>query len=65
MGLIFEVAEGGFLDIDVKIVGPDAKTIHEGSRSAAIQNRLVWISLNYQSLKHTKNMICAMFFFIM
>ena len=32
MGLIFEVAEGGFLDIDVKITGPDSKTIHEGSR---------------------------------
>jgi len=32
MGLVFEVAEGGFLDIDVKIVGPDTKTIHEGER---------------------------------
>ncbi|XP_023329768.1 transmembrane emp24 domain-containing protein 2-like [Eurytemora carolleeae] len=32
MGLIFEVAEGGFLDIDVKIVGPDSKPIHQGER---------------------------------
>jgi len=32
MGLMFEVAEGGFLDIDVKIVGPDQKDIHKGER---------------------------------
>lgn len=30
MGLMFEVAEGGFIDIDAKIVGPDQKDIHEG-----------------------------------
>jgi len=34
MGLMFEVAEGGFLDIDVKIVGPDQKTIHQGERES-------------------------------
>jgi len=34
MGLVFEVAEGGFLDIDVKIVGPDSKTIHQGERES-------------------------------
>jgi len=34
MGLMFEVAEGGFLDIDVRIVGPDAKTIHQGERES-------------------------------
>jgi len=34
MGLMFEVAEGGFLDIDVKIVGPDGKTIHSGERES-------------------------------
>jgi len=34
MGLIFEVAEGGFLDIDVKIIGPDSKTIHQGERES-------------------------------
>ena len=32
MGLIFEVAEGGFLDIDVKIYGPDEKIIHQECR---------------------------------
>jgi len=34
MGLIFEVADGGFLDIDVKIIGPDQKTIHQGERES-------------------------------
>ena len=34
MGLMFEVAEGGFLDIDVRIVGPDGKTIHQVSEEA-------------------------------
>merc|ERR1711974_87880 len=28
------VAEGGFLDIDVRIVGPDGKTIHQGERES-------------------------------
>ncbi|XP_015764724.1 PREDICTED: transmembrane emp24 domain-containing protein-like [Acropora digitifera] len=32
MGLIFEVAEGGFLDIDVTIRGPDQKVIYTGER---------------------------------
>ena len=41
MGLMFEVAEGGFLDIDVRIVGPDGKTIHQvmlASRSFGLFN---------------------------
>ncbi|KAL3272207.1 hypothetical protein HHI36_022690 [Cryptolaemus montrouzieri] len=32
MGLTFEIAEGGFLDIDVRILGPSGETIHEGVR---------------------------------
>ncbi|KAL0267103.1 UNVERIFIED_CONTAM: hypothetical protein PYX00_009456 [Menopon gallinae] len=35
MGLMFEIAEGGFLDIDVKIVGPDGKVIHQGERESS------------------------------
>ncbi|CAG5124049.1 unnamed protein product [Candidula unifasciata] len=34
MSLMFEVAEGGFLDIDVKIFGPDGKIIHSGDRES-------------------------------
>lgn len=34
MSLMFEVAEGGFLDIDVKIFGPDGKVIHSGDRES-------------------------------
>ena len=32
LGLMFEVVEGGFLDIDVKISGPDNKVIYKGER---------------------------------
>lgn len=34
MSLMFEVAEGGFLDIDVKIYSPDGKVIHTGDRES-------------------------------
>ncbi|GAB6030122.1 Transmembrane emp24 domain-containing protein 2 [Chamberlinius hualienensis] len=32
LSLTFQVTEGGFLDIDVKITGPDGKVIYEGER---------------------------------
>merc|ERR1712036_129689 len=34
LGLMFEVAEGGFLDIDVRIEGPDGRTVHSGERES-------------------------------
>ena len=34
MGLMFEVAEGGFLDIDVRIEGPDGGIVHSGERES-------------------------------
>lgn len=34
MSLMFEVAEGGFLDIDVKIMGPEGKNIYSGERES-------------------------------
>ncbi|RWS06531.1 Transmembrane emp24 domain-containing protein-like protein [Dinothrombium tinctorium] len=35
LGLTFEVVEGGFLDIDVKITGPDKQIIHQEDRSTS------------------------------
>ncbi|XP_054163055.1 transmembrane emp24 domain-containing protein 2-like [Oppia nitens] len=35
LGLTFEVVEGGFLDIDVKITGPDSKVIHSEERASS------------------------------
>lgn len=35
MGLTFEVIDGGFYDIDVKITGPDQKVIHTEDRASS------------------------------
>lgn len=35
LGLAFEVAEGGFLDIDLRITSPDGNAIHEGERESS------------------------------
>jgi hypothetical protein len=35
MGLTFEVIDGGFYDIDVKISGPDGKNIHQEERASS------------------------------
>lgn len=35
MGLTFEIAEGGFLDIDVTITGPDGQVLHQGQRESS------------------------------
>lgn len=32
---MFEIAEGGFLDIDVNIIGPDGKLIYQGERETS------------------------------
>ncbi|XP_011506255.1 PREDICTED: transmembrane emp24 domain-containing protein 2-like [Ceratosolen solmsi marchali] len=35
MGLTFEIAEGGFLDIDVRIVAPDGKVMYNGEKESS------------------------------
>lgn len=34
-GLVFEIAEGGFLDIDVKIMDPAGNIIYQGERESS------------------------------
>jgi hypothetical protein len=34
-GLTFEIAEGGFLDIDVKIIAPDGKIMYDGEKESS------------------------------
>lgn len=35
MSLTFEVVEGGFLDIDVRVIGPDKRVVHTGERETS------------------------------
>lgn len=35
LGLTFEIAEGGFLDIDVRITGPNGVNIYQGERETS------------------------------
>lgn len=35
VGLTFEIAEGGFLDIDVRITGPNGVNIYQGERETS------------------------------
>lgn len=35
MGVMFETIEGGFLDIDILITGPDGKPIYQGERESS------------------------------
>ncbi|XP_030755131.1 transmembrane emp24 domain-containing protein 2-like [Sitophilus oryzae] len=35
LGLTFQIAEGGFLDIDVRIMSPDGKVLHEEERQSS------------------------------
>ncbi|KOB78635.1 CHOp24 [Operophtera brumata] len=50
MGLTFEIAEGGFLDIDVTISGPDGKVIHQGERESSGMYAFSATSINKEAL---------------
>lgn len=41
-GITFEVIEGGFLDIDIKIIGPDHGIIHESEKESS--SRLAFVA---------------------
>ncbi|XP_008556582.1 transmembrane emp24 domain-containing protein 2 [Microplitis demolitor] len=65
MGVTFEVAEGGFLDIDIKIFGPDGKIIHEGEQegsgkytfAANVDGRYTYCFSNKKSTMTPKNVM--------
>nr|CAG4645103.1 EOG090X0D99 [Leptodora kindtii] len=68
MGLTFEVAEGGFLDIDFTIVGPSGDVIESGERvsngkytfAAAIDGVYTYCFSNRMSTMTPKNVMFSM-----
>ena len=69
-GLTFEIAEGGFLDIDVKITGPDGAVIYKGERessgmytfSAPTSGRYTYCFSNQMSTMTPKVIFYKLFF---
>ena len=54
--MTFEVAEGGFLDVDVKITGPDQKVVYSGTVrvSARVKLKMNLPTVTSKSLKEWK-----------